>query len=190
MTSESSTSVAIGDVLHVVATPSCPVIRAVVTDNLRSADRLRWYPSLLLEGYDRDLEQRRLADDARLLGVPVVTTRSPLGRPKIDRLRMFFDDWFYLRNAHATVVHVHATDTGVDESPAGWLSSVARRTPILTSVFPSASRGIEPQTVTIGLRQAGRQLWSRAMGIDAVRETNWLYDEVRSAHTHERLARR
>ena len=61
MTLEASSSEPIGDVLHVVAAPSCALIRGVVTDNLRSVDRLRWYPSLLLEGSDRDAEQRRLA---------------------------------------------------------------------------------------------------------------------------------
>ena len=104
---------------HVVAAPSRALIRGVVTDNLRSVDRLRWYPSLLLEGSDRDAEQRRLADEARLIGVPVVTTRSPLGRRRIDRVRMFFNDSFYLRNSHASVVHVHATDISVRGSPAG-----------------------------------------------------------------------
>ncbi len=188
MTLEASSSESIGDVLHVVAAPSCALIRGVVTDNLRSVDRLRWYPSLLLEGYDRDAEQRWLADEARLLGVPVVTTRSPLGRRRIDRVRMFFDDWFYLRNSHASVVHVHTTDLGVRGSPAGWLSAVMRRTPIVTSVYPHGSRGSEPVAVSIGLQQAGRQVWNRAMPVDEMRETNWLYDEVWRAQARDRTA--
>src|SRR4029079_1428982 len=36
MTLEASSSESIGDVLHVVAAPSCALIRGVVTDNLRS----------------------------------------------------------------------------------------------------------------------------------------------------------
>ena len=188
MTLEASSSQSIGDVLHVVAAPSSDLIRGVVTDNLRSVDRLRWYPSLLLEGYARDAEERRLADEARLLGVPVVTTRSPLGRRRIDRVRMFFDDWFYLRNSHASVVHVHSTDLAVRESPAGWLSTVARRTPVLISVYPLGSRGSAPVAVTIGLQQAGKQVWNREMPVEELRETNWLYDEVWRAQARDRRA--
>ena len=73
-------------------------------------------------------------------------------------------------------------------SPAEWLSAVVRRTPIVTSVYPLGSRGSEPVAVTIGLQQAGRQVWHRAMPVDEMRETNWLYEEVWRAQARDRRA--
>ena len=85
-----------------------------------------------------------LADEASLLGVPVVTTRSP-ARPAPDRrVRMFFDHWFYLRNTYASLVHVHMRTSASGGRLAGWLSAVIRRTRSSVSSTRRRSRGSEP----------------------------------------------
>ena len=166
------------DVLHLVASPSGALVRAAVTDNLRSVDRLRWYPSLLLEGYEEDPEQRALADDASMLGVPVMTTRSRRGRRGTDDVRMFFDDWFYVRNTYASVIHVHATSTSMRSSAARWLSPVLRRIPIVVSVYPSVEAGPASGSVTVDVRRAGRRVSYGTMDVSALRDATWLYDEI------------
>ena len=170
------------DVLHLVASPPGALVRGVVTDNLRSTDRLRWYPSLLLEGYDEDPMQQALADDATLLGVPVVTTRSRRGLPGVDDVRMFFDDWFYVRNTYPSLVHVHATSTSLRSSSARWLSPVLRRIPLVVSVYPTDEAGDPPGFAAVEVRRAGRRVSHGRVDLPALREANWLYDAVLAKH--------
>ena len=170
------------DVLHLVASPSGALVRGVVLDNLRSADRVRWYPSLLLEGYGEDPGQQALADDACLLGVPVVTTRSPRGRGRVDAVRVFFDDWFFVRNTYAALVHVHATPESRRSSAAGWLSPVLRRVPIVMSVYASDEARDGSDTAMVEVRRAGRRVSHETVAVSALRDANWLHDAVLTSH--------
>ncbi len=170
------------DVLHLVASPSGALVREVVADNLRSADRVRWYPSLLLEGYEEDPMQQALADDASLLGVPVVTTRSRRGLRRVDDVRMFFDDWFYVRNTYPSLVHVHATSTSLRSSSARWLSPVLRRIPFVVSVYPTDEAGDPPGLAAVEVRRAGRRVSHGRVDVGALRDANWLYDAVLAKH--------
>jgi hypothetical protein len=169
------------DILHLVAAPSCALVRAVVVENLRSADRLRWYPSVLLEGYEDDPEQRALADTARRLGVPVVTTRSRRGSRGVDNMWTFVDDWFFVRNTYASLVHVHSTRTGMRRSPARWLSPVIRKTWLVESIYPLDGAG-DSSDVALEVKRAGRRRARRTVAVRDMRDANWLYDALLKTH--------
>jgi hypothetical protein len=165
------------DLLHVVAAPSSVLVHEVVSDNLRHTDRRRWYPSILVEGYNEDREQQRLADDARGLGVPVVTTRPRYGRRGMDTVATFFDDWFFVRNTYASVVHVHATSASIQRSPTRWLSPLLRRVPVVSTVYPPDASDARTD-VAIEVRRGGKRVARRTASVDEMRDPSWLYDAV------------
>jgi hypothetical protein len=123
------------DVFHVVVAPSSRLVSHAVLTLLENCDRKRWYPSMLVEGYDTDLENQQLALAARRLGVPVMSPRASRGEHQRDRTRTFLDEWFYIRNAHASLVHVHAGSPIPRWAPINWLKYVMPHLPVIESVY-------------------------------------------------------
>jgi hypothetical protein len=122
------------DVFHVVVTPSSRLVSLGVLSVLRSCDRTRWYPSMFVEGIDTDAPNQELASAARGIGVPVMYPRSSRGNNR-DWLRAVLDEWFYLRNADASLVHVHAPSRLRRGAPVSWLRLLMPRVPVIESVY-------------------------------------------------------
>lgn len=125
------------DVFHVVVSPSSKLVTHAVMALLEGCDRVRWYPSLLVEEHDANGHNRWLAQAARRIGVPVMSPRSLRNEPWSDRARTFLDEWFYVRNAHASLLHVHAPPAATRLVPVRWLRFVMPRLPIIESVYIS-----------------------------------------------------
>ena len=127
--------------------------------------------------------QQALADDASLLGVPVVTTRSRRGLRRVDDVRMFFDDWFYVRNTYASLVHVHATSTSAcgRRRPDGSLPCFAASRSSCRSTRRTRP-GNHAGLAAVEVRRAGRRVSHGRVDVGALRDANWLYDAVLAKH--------
>lgn len=123
------------DVLNVVVAPSSRVVLRSVLDMLRNLDRGQWYASLMIEGGDDAPDRFALAQAARDIGVPVMSVRTREGSNPASRLRMFLDEWFLVRNAHASIVHVHSPAPLTWSEPAHWIRRVMPRLPFVISVY-------------------------------------------------------
>lgn len=128
------------NVVHVVAQPVTGSVACAVLAILRRGDRERWYPSLLVEpppAGAADPVGEQLADAARSIGVPVMTTRARCGDPAGDWWRTLLDAWFHVRNADPALVHVHSGLPVPCRSPLATLRRVVRA-PVITTIHPPA----------------------------------------------------
>ena len=162
------------DVLHVVSAPSSDLVRGIVTANLDAADRTRWYPSLLVEGWERDAGLRQLADDAKGRGVPVVTTRASRGRSRLDTARTLADDWFFIRNTYADVVHVHGAGSE-RRSPLRWLSPVVPSLPIVECIYSCDGAR---SSADVSIRRSGRLVTRRSASLEDLEDSSWLWEQA------------
>jgi hypothetical protein len=91
---------------------------------------------------------------------------------------MFFDDWFYVRNTYASLIHVHATSASLRASSARWLPPVLRRTPLIVSIYPGEDDGDTSRAATVEVRRGGQRLSRGTVDLTGLRDANWLYDAI------------
>lgn len=131
----SASTTGVLNVLHVVAAPCSKTVAEAVLSLLQCCNRVHWYPALFVESDTSEHVTARLVDAARLMGVPVMLPRSPRGMPMRDRFRLLFDEWFYVRDSKAAVVHMHTQSVRGTTRHAACLRILVPRLPVLHSTY-------------------------------------------------------
>ncbi len=152
------------NVVHVLTAPIAPGVVPVLLDAIDRTDRSRWYPSLVVEHApdesNSELSPAELgADAARTLGIPVTAPRSPTGTSGRDWIRTFLDEWFYVRDARPSIVHVHASTDLPWSAPVRWVTRAMRRTPTVETLYrpnPNGDVRVRAITTTGGARRSVR----------------------------------
>jgi hypothetical protein len=164
------------DVLHVLVAPCTEIVERAVLALLEQCDRERWYPSMLVEEYQGDPEAVRLAQAARLIGVPVMVPRSPRGEPWGDWTRSFLDEWFYIRNARASILHVHAASNLTRWAPVRWIRVVTPQLKVIESVYHCGNGGVEAGRAEISGGNSGKSTAPLVDPMAYAREVSRLYE--------------
>lgn len=140
------------NVVHVVVGDPSSAMCAAVVHLVGLSSRDLWYPTLFLETEAEGSQGDRLAFEARTLGVPVTSPRRPRGKPGGDRIRLFVDEWFFVRDAHPSILHIHARVPISWSQPVDWVRRVTRSAPAVVSVYhlgSDESDSSTPISVTI-----------------------------------------